>query len=260
VSEARRAGRDQFVRLLVIGGSGYVGQMVLPHLARAHQIRVFDLVEPGAGPWEHVIGDVQDVEAVTSNLAEIDALVYMAMNTQNSPGSITTVANAFDVNVKGLYFALLAAKDSGVRHGVYASTMSVFNEREGPYPDESAAPDATHYYGLTKRLGEEVCKAMVADGDMTITALRLCFPVADDAPAPTDSEFRATTFTRANDVARAIKAALEYRNGFEVFTISGDAGERMTRLSKARELLNWQPTPAFDSPAQTSDRASQRAR
>jgi nucleoside-diphosphate-sugar epimerase len=182
------------------------------------------------------------------------------MNSQNNPGSFTTVANAFDVNVKGLYFALSAAKDNGVRHGVYASTMSVFSEREGLYPDESAAPDATHYYGLTKRLGEEVCKAMVVDGGMTITALRLCFPVSDDAPPPTDSEFRATTFTRANDLARAITAALEYRDGFEVFTISGDAGERMTSLSKARELLNWQPSPPSCSPVQTPDRASHRVR
>ena len=153
----------------------------------------------GRGHGSTSSGTSQDVEAVSASLAEIDALVYMAMNTQNNPGSVTTVANAFDVNVKGLYFALSAAKDNGVRHGVYASTMSVFSEREGLYPDESAAPDATHYYGLTKRLGEEVCKAMVADGGMTITALRLCFPVSDDAPAPTDSEFRATTFTRAND-------------------------------------------------------------
>ncbi len=237
------------MRLLVIGGSGYVGRMVLPYLAREHEITVFDLVEPEPGPWEHVVGDVQDVASVTSSLAEKDALVYMAMNTQKNPGSIPTVANAFDVNVKGLYFAFLTARDNGVTHGVYASSMSVFSERDGLYPDESAAPDATHYYGLTKRLGEEVCKALVADGGISITALRLCFPVDDDAPPLTDSEFRATTFTRAKDVAAAILAALQYRNGFEVFTISGDVNERMTRLSKARDLLNWQPTPAFHSSA-----------
>ena len=246
------------MRLLVIGGSGYVGRMVLPHLAREHEITVFDLVEPDPGPWEHVIGDVQDVESLASSLAEIDALVYMAMNTQRNPGSIPTVADAFDVNVKGLYFAFLTAREYGVPHGVYASSMSVFSERDGLYPDESAAPDATDYYGLTKRLGEEVCKALVATGGITITALRLCFPVDDDAPPPTDSEFRATTFTRAKDVASAILAALEYRIGFDVFTISGDTGERMTRLSKARELLNWQPTPAVHSSGYTPDKISDR--
>jgi nucleoside-diphosphate-sugar epimerase len=246
------------LRLLVIGGSGYVGRIVLPHLAREHEITVFDLVEPKPGPWDHVIGDVQDVQSVTSSLAGIDALVYMAMNTLSNPGSVPTVANAFDVNVKGVYFAFLTARDNGVPHGVYTSSMSVFREREGLYPDESGAPDATHYYGLTKRLGEEVCKALVADGGITITALRLCFPVDDDAPPPADSEFRATTFTRARDVAGAILAALKYRNGFEVFTISGDTNERITRLSRARELLNWQPTPPLPASVQTPDETSER--
>jgi nucleoside-diphosphate-sugar epimerase len=232
--------------------------MVLPHLAPKHHITVFDLVEPEPGPWEHVVGDLQDLESVTSSLADMDALVYMAMNTQRNPGSVPTVADAFDVNVKGVYLTFLTAKDNGVPHGVYASSMSVFSDREGLYPDESAAPDATDYYGLTKRLGEEVCKALVASGGITITALRLCFPVDDDAPPPTASEFRATTFTRAKDVAGAVLAALEYRNGYEVFTISGDASERMTRLSKARELLNWQPTPAFRSSVQALDDISGR--
>jgi nucleoside-diphosphate-sugar epimerase len=232
--------------------------MVLPHLSREHEITVFDLVQPEPGPWEHVIGDVGDVESLTSSMVGIDAVVYMAMNTQSNPGSFTTVANAFDVNVKGVYFAFLTARDNGVPHGVYASSMSVFSDREGLYPDESAAPDATDYYGLTKRLGEEACRALAANGGITITALRLCFPIDDEAPPPTEPEFRATTFTRATDVAGAILAALQHRNGFEVFTISGDTTERMTRLSKAKQLLNWQPTSAYDSSLQTPDKISER--
>jgi nucleoside-diphosphate-sugar epimerase len=240
------------LRLFVIGGSGYVGRMVLPYLAEAHELTVFDLVPPAPGPWAHVVGDVQDLEALTASLGDVDALVYMAMNTQRNPGSAPTVANAFDVNVKGLYFALSAAIDNAVQHCVYTSSMSVFSEREGLYPDESAAPDATDYYGLTKRLGEEVCKAFVADGGITVTALRLCYPIDDDAPAPTGPVFKATTFTRASDVARSILAAVEYRNGFDAFTISGDAAGRMMHLSKAKELLNWQPTPGLYPPVPTA--------
>jgi nucleoside-diphosphate-sugar epimerase len=243
------------LRVLVIGGSGYVGQMVLPHLAQQHELTVFDLVEPKPGPWGHVIGDVQDLAALKANSAKVDALVYMAMNTQRNPGSAPTVASAFDVNVKGLYFALSAATENGVPHCVYTSSMSVFREREGLYPDESGLADASDYYGLTKRLGEEVCKALVADGGITITALRLCYPIDDDAPAPTDPEFRATTFTRASDVAQAILSALQYRKGFDVFTISGDAAGRMMRLSKAKELLNWEPTVALYPPVASPGRA-----
>ena len=237
------------MRLLVIGGSGYVGRMVLPYLAREHQVRVFDLVEPPPGPWEHVLGDVQDMDAVISGSAKADALVYMAMNPQSDPGSLRTVASAFDVNVKGLYLSLWAAAKCGVPHAVYTSTLSVYKDREGRYPDESVPPDATDYYGLTKRFGEQVCEAWVSEGGISVTALRLCYPTDDEAPAPTGAGLRATAFTRASDVAGAMLAALEYRNGFSVFTISGDATEQVTRLTRAKELLHWQPTrPARPAP------------
>jgi nucleoside-diphosphate-sugar epimerase len=236
------------MQLLVIGGSGRVGRMVLPHLARQHRIRVLDLVTPSPGPWEHVIGSVDDLETVASSLTGVDALVYMAMNTQDDWGSVSTVSGAFDVNIKGLYLSLWAASDQGVRHVVYTSSLSVYRERDGLYPDDSQAPDAIDFYGLTKRLGEEVCRARVIESDVTVTALRLCFPTADDAPVPTEPRFRATTFTRAYDVAQAILAALNYRHGFEAITISGDADGRVTSLRKAKQLLDWQPTRPVRAP------------
>lgn len=229
------------MRVLVIGGAGYLGRLVLPYLARHVILRVLDLNEPPAGPWEQVVGNAQDFESVFAAAADVDVLVYMAMNTQQDWGSHATSLNAFDVNVKGVYMSLLAAGERGVRHCVYTSSMSVYQGRER-YPEESEPPDATDFYGLTKRLGEEVCRAWVRASSSTVTALRLCFPVADDAPVPSEPRFKATTFTRAGDVARAFVAALDYRNGFEAFTISGDVEEVMTPLGKAERLLGWRPT------------------
>jgi nucleoside-diphosphate-sugar epimerase len=229
------------MQLLVIGGSGRVGRMVMPHLAEHHRIRIFDLVEPAPGPWEHVIGSAEDYEAIASSLEGVDVLVYMAMNTQEAWGSVATSAMAFDVNVKGLYLALRAAADNAIPHAVYTSSLSVYEPRADRYPEDTVPPDATDFYGLTKRLGEEVCRARVAESGITITALRLCFPTPDDAPAPTEHAFRVATFTRARDVAAAILAAINYRNGFEAVTISGDAEEKVTPLRRAKELLDWYP-------------------
>lgn len=233
------------MRLLVIGGAGYVGRMVLPHLAIRAKVRVLDLVEPPEGPWELVVADAQDFGAVASAAEDVDVLVYMAMNTQRDWGSLATARNAFDVNVKALYASLLAAGSQGVQHVVLTSSLSVYEERER-YPEESEPPDASDFYGLTKRLGEEVCRAWVRASGNTVTALRLCFPIADGAPPPTEPPFKATTFTRAADVAAAIVAALDYRSGFEAFTISGDRNEIMTPLGKAQRLLGWRPTREED--------------
>ena len=237
------------MRVLVIGGAGYVGGLVLPYLARHHDIRVFDLVKPTAGPWDHVIGSVEDMGSLTANLEGMDALVYMAMYTRPvlddvtvvDPTNVLSAKSAFDVHAKGLYLALWAASACGVPHAVYTSSLSVYRPRTDHYPEDAAPPDASDLYGLTKRLGEEVCRSWAIESGITVTALRLCFPVPDDAPAPTEHRFKATTFTRAYDVAEATLAALRYRHGFSAFTISGDAGETMVSLRTTREELGWNP-------------------
>ena len=47
--------------------------------------------------------------------------------------------------------------------------------------------------------------------------------------------------TAGTDVARAVLAALDHRDGFEVFHISGDDSARLWSTEKARSVLGWQP-------------------
>jgi nucleoside-diphosphate-sugar epimerase len=110
------------------------------------------------------------------------------------------------------------------------------------YPDESTPPDATNFYGLAKRLGEEVCRNAVAAWDMSVVALRLCHPTADAEFPRTEHSIRQTICTSARDTAAAILAALEYRgHGFEAFGISGDAAGKVVSIRKAGEVLGWRP-------------------
>jgi len=235
------------MRLLVVGGSGHVGEIVLPHLVMEHTVCVFDLAKPRDGKLKYIAGDVCDFRALSSAMMDVDAVVYMAMNSQTEWGGLRSVETAFDVNAKGLYFALWAAVENKVPHLVYTSSMSVYRARDGRYPDESHEPDATEFYGLTKRLGEEVCRSWTTDHNITVTALRLCFPIADDSPAPTEPDFKAATYTRAKDVSNALCAALSYRRGFEVFAISGDTEGNVVSTKKAQELLAWQASPRSDA-------------
>lgn len=230
----------------MIGGSGLVGGMVVPALARRHRVRVFDLRAPALAPGvDYHAGDVTDPAALPAAMAGVDVVVYLAMNPKRPVRAPATVAAAFDVNVKGVYLALWAARAAGARHLVHASTLSVFRVRKGRYPDDRAHPDARDYYGLTKRLGEEVCRNAVAAWGVTVTALRLCRPTPDDQwPPRTGSERSRAIATRGSDVATAIESALHHRDGFQAITISGDLAERFSSLTAARERLGWRPTPA----------------
>jgi nucleoside-diphosphate-sugar epimerase len=173
----------------------------------------------------------------------MDALLYMAMGRPSQDG-VEAIVNSYDVNVKGVHLALRAAHEAGIAHAVYTSSMSVY---EGDltaryFPDEGLPPDARSLYGFTKRMGEEVCRNLAREYGMTVNALRLCLPVAEEKWLAETRAGTPTIATTAGDVARALLAALEYRGGgFEAFTISGDYEQRFFNMAKAKRLLGWEP-------------------
>jgi nucleoside-diphosphate-sugar epimerase len=234
------------MRVLVVGGAGHVGRLVLPALAERHAVRVLDPKRPPDGPWEHHEADATDPAALAVATVGVDAVLHCAM------GVTGNAASSFDVNVKSVYLTLHAAHEAGVRHAVHTSSMSVYRDLTARRLDESDPPDATALYGLTKRLGEEVCRAAVAEWGMSVNALRLVWPTADDAwpvwryrgeevlwRTPDGTPIHGTA---GSDVARAVLAALDHRDGFQAFTISGDRSARLWSTEKARRVLGWTPT------------------
>jgi hypothetical protein len=86
---------------------------------------------------------------------------------------------------------------------------------------------------------------------LSVNVLRLAFPTPDGAwPAWTvDGQPRPQyamdgaliEATAASDLAVALLAALEYSDGFQVFTISGDRSAGLWSTAKARQVLGWEP-------------------
>jgi nucleoside-diphosphate-sugar epimerase len=242
------------MRVLVIGGSGYVASLVLPALSQRHAIRVLDLRSPAADiDAEHIIGSATEYADLRRAVEGVDAVIHCAMGGHEVSRPAGAV-EAFDVNVKSVHLVLLAARDAGVRHAVYISSLSVYRDVTQRRVDETVAADATDLYGLTKRLGEQVCFAAAAEWELSVNVLRLAWPTPDDVWPAWGRWKRPRRFhtadgtliqaTRASDVSRAVLAALEHRDGCQVFTITGDQSARLWSTEKARSLLNWSPTSA----------------
>ncbi len=96
-------------------------------------------------------------------------------------------------------------------------------------------------YGFTKRLGEEVCRNAWYRNGLSVNALRLCFPCAREVYHAQARAGVPSIPTDAEDVARLMLAALEYRNGFQAFLTSGDYENKIMNMDKARRLLGWEP-------------------
>ena len=219
-------------------------------LARQYALRILDL-RPPAIECEYVAGDATDHAVLAEAAAGVDAVLHCAMggHNWNTPHGVAT---AYDVNVKSVHVTLHAARAAGVPHAVYISSMSVYADLENRRLDESVPPDATDLYGLTKRLGEQVCQAAVAEWGLSVNVLRLTWPTPDsvwpdwafhdDRQTPVNADGIRFQATAATDLARAISAALTVRDGFQLFTISGDRAVGLWSTAKARERLGWEPT------------------
>jgi nucleoside-diphosphate-sugar epimerase len=239
------------MRVLMVGGSGYVAGLVLPLLRERHEIHTLDLRPPPAPAGGHVLASATDHAALRAAAEGMDAVVHCAMG-RHDPRTPDGVSDAFDVNAKSVHLTLSAAHDAGVPHAVHVSSMSVYRDLEDRTLDESVPPDATDVYGLTKRMGELVCAAAVAEWGLSVNVLRLAYPTPDDAwpawvvppAAPVPRHTAAGTpiqATAGSDLARALLAALEHRDGLQFFTISGDTSAGIWSTAKAGRVLGWTP-------------------
>jgi nucleoside-diphosphate-sugar epimerase len=230
-------------RVLLIGGAGKVATLILPDLVAHHEVHVFDRNPPADPTIAHTLGDVTDDVALRAACTGRDALLFLAMGGGGHWGSPENAAAHFDVSIKGLYLALGAAVSAGIRTVVLASSMSVYKDIGSDrryFVDEALTPDADDAYGLSKRFGEEVARAFCRRyPDMSIAALRLCLPTADDDWKRLSQPHIATA---ASDVADAFLRALATPlGGFEPFTIAGDYQQALVRLTRAKALLGWEP-------------------
>ncbi|GAA2787153.1 NAD-dependent epimerase/dehydratase family protein [Nonomuraea dietziae] len=233
------------MRVLVAGGSGAVGRLVVPVLATRHTVRVMDLSPPRDEPFhgsEFFHGSVTDPGAVERAAEGQDAVVYLAMGRKTGwREGPEWVASHFAANVTGTYVTLQGCAAAGVRRAVYAGSMSVFTDYTARDYTSSPEPDATDAYGLTKRLGEQVCEAAAVEHGLAVTVLRLVGPMPDEEWHAYGGEHH-DVVTAGSDVAAAFLAALERAEpGHAAYTITGDHERRVLDWSPALAGLGWQP-------------------
>jgi UDP-glucose 4-epimerase len=161
--------------LLLTGGGGLVGRHVTPLLRdRGWEITHFDTREPG-DELPCIIGDLRDREAVTEACQGKAAVMHIAA----VHGKAWREAGddvGFDVNVTGTRNVLQAAADSGAGRVVFTSSIWASGHDNAPLPDlpidETLDRQPAELYGLTKILGEQMCRYYSALHEMSTIVVR----------------------------------------------------------------------------------------
>jgi UDP-glucose 4-epimerase len=161
-------------RVLVTGGSGFIGRHVVATLSRAGaRVRVVDL-KPHPDPAVEIVqGDITDPAVLEEAFAGgFDSVVHLAAVT-SVLRSLEHPRETFTTNVAGTSELLEAARQARVTSLAFASTNAVTGPMEAPAIVESATLQPLTPYGATKAAAEMLMSAYTASYGVRCAYLRL---------------------------------------------------------------------------------------
>ncbi len=271
------------MRILVTGGAGNIGQTLVRHLSAKHEVTALDIKDKPEGIDSYLKADILDLDAMKKAVEGFDAVAHLAAIPYPLPKE---PERTFLVNTMGTYNVLEACAVNGVRRFAFTSSDStvgiVFGkpERTPRYLplDEDHPTEPEDAYGLSKLIGEQLCRGYVLRTGMNVTIIRPPW-VWQKTHADTYREMVKKpeawreclwNYVHELDLARAFELALEkeWESRCEVFFIAAaengteedtrdllerflptvtdiraplDGRASLINTSKARKMLGWQP-------------------
>lgn len=258
-------------RILVTGGAGFIGSTLVERLlAEGREVVALDCFDPfyserlkreNLGLALHSprfrleAGDIRDSEAVARGLSGgVDAVVHLAALAGVRP-SLERPAEYADVNVRGTAVVAEAMVRAGVGRLVFASSSSVYGEREqqsGPFRESDPVERPVSPYAATKRAGELLLHAFHHAQGLSVTCARIftaygprqrpdlairkfaermrtgeAIPLYGDGSATRD-------FTYVDDLVEALVRAIDHDLGFAILNFG--AGRTVSVLEVVAEL------------------------
>ena len=207
-------------RILVTGGSGFIGRHVVSQLAAAGaRIRVVDL-QPHPDPSvDIVIGDLAEPEVIDASLqGGIDAIVHLA--------AVTSVLKSLEqpeltqrTNVTATAALLEAARVAGVKTLVFTSTNAVVGPMEGPAISEASRLRPLTPYGATKAAAEMLMSAYTETLGVRCACLRLTNAYGPGMQAKDSIVARLMRAIRTGGTVEIYGDGLQVRDYVHVFDI-----------------------------------------
>ena len=178
-------------RILVTGAAGFLGSTLVDRLlAEGREVVGLDSFDPfypeeqkqqnltsalAASTFQLVRGDIRDADTVASIFSEtrFNSVVHLAALAGVRP-SLERPAAFSDVNVRGTSVVLEAAVNHGSPRVVFASSSSVYGEREdGPFRETDPVERPISPYAATKRACELIAHAFHHTHGLSVTCARI---------------------------------------------------------------------------------------
>lgn len=168
--------------VLVTGGAGFIGSNLVEALLNlGAKVTVFDNLETGKrsnldefnsnSSFSFLEGDIRNYEDCLNAVKGMDMISHQAA-LGSVPRSIEFPHNTHAVNATGYLNMLHAAKESGVKRFVYASSSSVYGDTQASPKIVGVEGELLSPYAVTKQLNEKYAKVYARLHGMETIGLR----------------------------------------------------------------------------------------
>lgn len=168
-------------RILITGAAGQIGRALRTGLRGAFPlIRLLDVAPLGdAGAGEEILAaDIRDIAALERATAGIDCVVHLAGQSTEAEWD-----KVLPLNIEGCYNVFEAARRSGVKRVVFASSNHAvgFHRRER-FIDNQVLPRPDTRYGVSKVFGEALGRLYADKYGLSVACLRIGTFIEPDRP------------------------------------------------------------------------------
>ena len=205
------------MRILITGGSGFIGSHLAEYFQGKARVRVLDNLRTGhrrnlAGlEVEFIEGSICDREMVRRAVEGVDYVFHLAAMV-SVPESVERPRECVDLNVTGLLNVLEASAAAGVRKLCLSSSAAIYGNNPKVPKREDMLPEPRSPYAVTKLDGEYYCQLYSESGRLATAALRF-FNVFGPRQDPNGA------------YAAAVPIFIQRALAGEVLTIYGDGGQ-----------------------------------
>ncbi|MBB4185969.1 NAD-dependent epimerase/dehydratase family protein [Sinorhizobium terangae] len=242
-------------RVLVSGGTGFVGRFIVEHLiAHGYKAAVGGRMPPATGFFSQPVAYVPlRLDPDANQITAFDDIYYFVhaafehVEGKYRGGEGADPEGFRRANLDGSVRLFDEARAAGVRRCVFLSSRAVYGETAPPLVDETSPAMPDTLYGMVKLAGEDALKSMTGHSFAT-TSLRVTGVYGPAGPGRKhkwSSLFadylagkavppRAGTEVHGDDVAQAVRLVLEA----ETTKVSGKVFNVSDVLTDNREILS----------------------
>ncbi len=150
------------MKVMVTGGAGFIGSHLTEELLeRGFQVIVYD--DFSSGKRENLAGLAGELNIAEDTILNMDELikrmegcrfVFHEAALTSVPRSMERPLDSLNVNVQGTYNVLEAARQTGVKKVIFASSSSIYGASEKLPKEETDGPAPISPYAASKYAGE----------------------------------------------------------------------------------------------------------